>query len=679
MRRSICFALLTAIFPLTLGFAATPAYAQDASGAEAVPAAEGAAPGEPASEPAAEPAAGPAAEPATEKAAHAPAAEAPLAEPPAEDPGQADLDRATELKLGAEGLRDLNRVIDLLDDAIRKGLSEGNREFAESMLVATIMQRAEALARAVLRNTPTGPQVDPRWGQLRRLALTDLGRVTELDDTLVDAHLLIGQLELLRSGDRAAALEALGKVVEAEGAEPEQRAQAYVLRAGAEGDPQQQLADLSQAIELQPKNANFYVLRSRAAIAAKDFETGLADLGKAIDLEPTRVEYRLLRATAHQQNDDLDAALGDVAKAEAMAPDNAGVFELKGILLTAQGKTDEALAAFDRAAEISPDSVATYRRRAELFLENGETEQAIGEFTKAIDKAPDNLALWLTRAQLYSSLQRFEEALSDVEAALGRAPGLLRAHLMRTALLSELGRGEEALAMLNRLSSVAPDDPAVLMQISGVYAQMGEAQRAIDSLTRVVELTEDLSDEPSDDESSDDGVGAPSPLEPALQLRGDTYLSIGKHEEAIADFARLYELNPDNSGMLNNYAWTLATSPIDSLRDGALAIKLAARAAELTDYAAAHILSTLAAAHAEAGDFDKAIEWSEKAVQVHAEDQAKTRDMTDALAAELESYRRGEPWRELQQDGQLGPSVPAKPAEEEPADAAPPPVRTLDF
>src|SRR5690606_36200686 len=85
----------------------------------------------------------------------------------------------------------------------------------------------------------------------------------------------------------------------------------------------------------------------------------------------------------------------------------------------------------------------------------------------------------------------------------------------------------------------------------------------------------------------------------ALRSRGDAYLSIGKQAEAIADYERALKINPDDPGILNNLAWVLATSPRDELRDGKRAIELASKACEVTEYEAAHILSTLAAGYAE--------------------------------------------------------------------------------
>jgi hypothetical protein len=84
----------------------------------------------------------------------------------------------------------------------------------------------------------------------------------------------------------------------------------------------------------------------------------------------------------------------------------------------------------------------------------------------------------------------------------------------------------------------------------------------------------------------------------------------------------------------------LATSPDDKLRDGKRAIELARLACEVTEFKQAHILSTLAAGYAETGDFDTAITWSEKAVELG------TGETKGQLAKELESYQAKQPWRE---------------------------------
>ena len=131
-----------------------------------------------------------------------------------------------------------------------------------------------------------------------------------------------------------------------------------------------------------------------------------------------------------------------------------------------------------------------------------------------------------------------------------------------------------------------------------------------------------------------------------------TYRNHGKHAEAIADFNKALELQPENSGILNNLAWVLATSPDDKLRDADRSIQLGAKACEVTGYKAPHILSPLASGYAEKGDFETAVKWSSKAVEL------STGDSKDQLRKELESYQQKKVWRE-KQEAEEKPSPPA--------------------
>jgi Flp pilus assembly protein TadD len=83
--------------------------------------------------------------------------------------------------------------------------------------------------------------------------------------------------------------------------------------------------------------------------------------------------------------------------------------------------------------------------------------------------------------------------------------------------------------------------------------------------------------------------------------------------EAAAHYREALRLAPDSASALNNLAWLLATCPEPGMRDGTAAAQLAGRACELSTNQQPIFVGTLAAAYAEAGQFNQAVETARRA------------------------------------------------------------------
>jgi tetratricopeptide (TPR) repeat protein len=511
----------------------------------------------------------------------------------AENEGQADLEAAAEAKISAESLPDLNHVIDLLDTSLEEGLDEENTDLANQMLVTTLIQRAQALSAAILTRPIQDPRKDPRWIQIRQFALSDLQRAVSIDNEQWEAHFLIGRLHILPLGDPNAARRAFTETLKADEFTDKQRSEIYALRGAVQRDEEKRLEDFTKAIELDPANARYLRLRAQYYHAEENHDEALVDIDKAIELET----------------------------------DDAATHEIRGMILLGLERNDEAIAAFDRATELAPEAALPYQHRSEVYRRRGDLQKAIQQLTKALELAPDDLATLLVRAAVYFEAKDYDKALADTDAALQLHPDLLRAHLMRVEILASDNQTDEAIRHLEEIIKALPEQDDLVVQLATLYLINDQPKKAIELFSEVVSR---------DPENFS-----------ALRSRGDSYLNLGEHAKAIADFDAATKLNGEDVGLLNNFAWVLCTSPEDELRDGKRALDMATKACEATAYQAPHILSTLAAAYAELGDFEDAIKWSQKAVELSSDDE---NSQLEQLSAELAGYKEGKPWRELQQE-----------------------------
>jgi len=86
-----------------------------------------------------------------------------------------------------------------------------------------------------------------------------------------------------------------------------------------------------------------------------------------------------------------------------------------------------------------------------------------------------------------------------------------------------------------------------------------------------------------------------------------------------------------------------ATFPDAEFRDGAKAVENATKACELTTWKNAWFVNTLAAAYAEAGDFNSAVKWQKKAIDLL--DKASCSGYPVDFEARLKLYQSGKPYR----------------------------------
>ncbi len=128
--------------------------------------------------------------------------------------------------------------------------------------------------------------------------------------------------------------------------------------------------------------------------------------------------------------------------------------------------------------------------------------------------------------------------------------------------------------------------------------------------------------------------------------RGVVWAKKGAYDKAIADCSQTPRIKPNDTNAYNNLAWLQATCPDARYRDGSKAVENANTARQSDGGQHWYFLGTLAAAYAESGDFQKAVEWQAKAIDLAATDKSATEKDKAEANSRLELYRQGKPYRD---------------------------------
>jgi protein O-mannosyl-transferase len=247
--------------------------------------------------------------------------------------------------------------------------------------------------------------------------------------------------------------------------------------------------------------------------------------------------------------------------------------------------------------------------------------------TQNSDVAHTNLGMFLAeRGQL-------DEALPHLQAALEiRSAGVQPHYRLSLSLihcdlgyvLAKKGELDDAIAHLRKAIEFQPDYADAHYNLGTAFFQTGRIDEAIAEYRRT------LSIRPND-------WGAHTSLGNALAQKG-------LFREAATQYQAALDIAPHSILPLNNLAWLRATCPDSSLRDGAKAVELAEQADQLSDGKNPIFTRTLAAAYAENGRFNDAIETAQRAAQV-AKSQGEPA-LANQIEQDVDLYRRHAPLRD---------------------------------
>lgn len=185
------------------------------------------------------------------------------------------------------------------------------------------------------------------------------------------------------------------------------------------------LEDINKALSINKKALNGYIMRADIAINhEKDYNSALADIDEAIKLQPRMAGLYINRAFLRYNLDSYTGAMADYDFALSLEPLNATALFNRGLLLAEVSANDLALIDFTKVLELDPDDFRALYNRALIYRAKGNTEAAIADISRVIDKFPDFPGARYIRSQIYRDRGELHKAERDYKQALAAAKAL---------------------------------------------------------------------------------------------------------------------------------------------------------------------------------------------------------------------------------------------------------------
>lgn len=246
---------------------------------------------------------------------------------------------------------------------------------------------------------------------------------------------------------------------------------------------------------------------------------------------------------------------------------------------------DEAITLYATYLQNTPDKAVWYHRLGILWVEKRDYDKAISSFTEAIRLEPGYAASYVGRGVSWRGKRNLEKALNDYREAI----------------------------------RLEPSDEVVYYNRGRLWAQRGYHDEAVKDYNKSIQLNPKYAG--------------------AYSYRGNAWHKKREYGKAFVDYTKAIELNPTYVNAYNARAWLQATCPDAKYRNGKRAVKDATTSCELSGWNNIDYLDTLAAAYAEIGDFEQAVTWQQKAMDLAPETEKADLD------TRLRLYKSGKPFR----------------------------------
>ena len=303
-------------------------------------------------------------------------------------------------------------------------------------------------------------------------------------------------------------------------------------------------------------------------------------------------------------------------------PDYPELLVRVGNQLLEKRELDRSAAMYREALRLQPRLAAAWFDLGLTAELKGQAGEAIGHYRKAIQLDPQRAEAQLNLGVLLARRSQWDASLEHLTQSIAARPTLAIAHFHLGQVYEKLDRQSDAMSSYRKSHELDRSHVPTAFALARSLERAGEQEEARDLYEQVV---------------------AVRPRFAAAHIHLGVLMEVENPAVAIQHYRQALKLQPTSLSAQNNLAWLLATLPDPSLRNSTEALRWAERANEATNSEQPAILDTLAAAYANAEQFEKAVTVASRAIELATK--RKQDELRTQLVLRLEMYRNRQPYR----------------------------------
>jgi tetratricopeptide (TPR) repeat protein len=375
------------------------------------------------------------------------------------------------------------------------------------------------------------------------------------------------------------------------------------------------LKAINAALALNPRDPHALIDQALLKMSGPnpDYSTAVSDLLGVIAENPDNLQARSALASAYVASHHFDEAVLEYRRMVALAPGDATarnallnlLYQLANDLKTVSPNDQSGFAAMLRrinpvrlftrtvaqALKSDPKNPNWLLWQARLYGLTGHETSAIQSAHEAYIAANRNLQSTVAYLQVLVDYKHYKTAESVASRAIAVNPDVPGLYLARALAESALGQGSAAVKSFERVLELTHNEPVAFMQAASTFNQTMAAKHHTDEVNSVlasllsrypksapiVDLALadiDVADQQYADAVNYAGAAAKGLSAAGLKVQAYTATAValyqqGHYHKSAKFYAKALKLAPNDTQVLNNYAYTLGVklkNPVEGLK-----------------------------------------------------------------------------------------------------------------